>query len=178
MGEALHDPAFFAWYGVLQVQARTTELIARGLEERTGLPASWYELMACLSSDETGEGCRMNEIADELLISRGGATKLVARLEEAGYVQRFTPHEDRRATYAQLTEAGRAAVERAHPVQLELTREYFGQHLTEAEIVELTRIASKVLRGIGAECGWLSAVTGDEECPVVGAPPVQSAAKA
>lgn len=178
MGEALHDPAFFAWYGVLQVQARTTELIAKELEARTGLPASWYELMACLSGDETGEGCRMNEIADELLISRGGATKLVARLEEAGYVRRFTPHHDRRATYAQLTDAGRAAVEAAHPVQLELTREYFGQHLTPDELAELTRIARKVLRGIGAECGWLAAAAGEEDCPVAGAPPLQASAKA
>ncbi len=54
-------------------------------------------------------------------------------------MQRFTPHEDRRATYAQLTDAGRVAVRARVPVQLELTREYFGQHLTEAEIVELSR---------------------------------------
>lgn len=178
MGEALHDPAFFAWYGVFQLQARTTELIAKELEARTGLPASWYELMACLSGDDTGEGCRMNEIADELLISRGGATKLVARLEEAGYVQRFTPHHDRRATYAQLTEAGRAAVEAAHPVQLELTREYFGQHLTAEEIAELTRISMKVLRGIGAECGWLAAAAGGDECVVAGPAALDAAAKA
>lgn len=177
MGEALHDPAFFAWYGVLQVQARTTELIAKELEVRTGLPASWYELMACLSGDDTGEGCRMNEIADELLISRGGATKLVARLEEAGYVRRHTPHDDRRATFAQLTDAGRAAVEAAHPVQLELTREYFGQHLSAEELAELTRIATKVLRGIGAECGWLSAAAGEQECPAVGSAAATPAAK-
>lgn len=178
MGEALHDPAFFAWYGVFQLQARTTELIAKELEARTGLPASWYELMACLSGDHAGEGCRMNEIADELLISRGGATKLVARLEEAGYVQRFTPPHDRRATYAQLTDVGRAAVEAAHPVQLELTREYFGQHLTDAELAELTRMTMKVLRGIGAECGWLAAAAGEEFCAVAGDIVPADAAKA
>ncbi len=49
MGDQLHDPAFFAWYGVLQLQARTTELIVKELEAQTGLPASWYEVMACLS---------------------------------------------------------------------------------------------------------------------------------
>ncbi|MFT4034461.1 MAG: MarR family transcriptional regulator [Patulibacter sp.] len=156
MGEALRDPAFFAWYGVLQLQARTTELIVKELEARTGLPASWYELMACLSGGDE-HGCRMNELADELLISRGGATKLVARLEQAGYVERITPPDDRRATYARLTAAGRAAVEAAHPVQLELTRRYFGEHLTAEELDLLARTAAKVLRGIGAECAWLEA---------------------
>lgn len=170
MGAALHDPSFFAWYGVLQLQARTTERIARELEERTGLPASWYELMACLSGSET-EGCRMNELADELLISRGGATKLVARLEEAGYVCRHTPSHDRRATYAHLTDAGRAAVDAAHPVQLELTRKYFGQYLSDAELTELTRLATKVLRGIDARCGWLETASAGGECVVAGEVP-------
>lgn len=157
MGEALQHPAFFAWYGILQVQARTTERIAKELEARTGMPASWYELLACLEGCGD-EGCRMNELADELLISRGGATKLVARLEEAGYVARFTPRDDRRATYAQITPAGAAAIHAAHPVQLELMEEYFGKHVTPEEVAELTRIANKVLRGIGAECGWLEAL--------------------
>jgi len=179
MGEALHDPAFFAWYGVLQLPARTTELIAKELESRTGLPASWYELMACLQGGEE-DGCRMNELADELLISRGGATKLVARLAEAGYVRRSTPDHDRRATYAHLTEEGREAVEAAHPIQLQLTEEYFGKHLTPEEIAELTRLSSKVLRGIGAECGWLEAVTGQADCPAASSAdaPAAAAAKA
>ncbi len=99
----------------------------------------------------------MNELADELLISRGGATKLVARLEQAGYVRRFTPSHDRRATYAQLTTEGRSVLEAAAPVQLALTRKYFGDHLTPDEITEITRLATKVLRGIDASCGWLEA---------------------
>ncbi len=168
MGEALHDLGFFAWYGVLQLQARTTERIAKALEERIGMPASWYEVLACLSGEHDSEGCRMNELADELLISRGGATKLIARLEEAGYVRRFTPEDDRRATFARLTDAGRAAVEAAHPHQLELTRQYFGQYLSDEELAQSIAISTKVLRGLGAECGWLEmqaaadAVLGDD----------------
>jgi DNA-binding MarR family transcriptional regulator len=170
MGEALHDPGFFAWYGVLQLQARTTERIAKELEERIGMPASWYEVLACLSGDRDGEGCRMNELADELLISRGGATKLIARLEEAGYVRRFTPTDDRRATFAQLTDTGRAAVEAAHPHQLELTRKYFGQYLTDEELAQSIVISTKVLRGIGAECGWLEMqAAADDAAHAVGA---------
>jgi DNA-binding MarR family transcriptional regulator len=138
MGEHLHTPAFAAYYGLLQVQARTFEAIARELEARTGLPASWYEVLACLQNCEE-EGQRMNELADDLLISRGGATKLIARMEEAGLVERFTPKSDRRATYAKLTPKGMDAAMVAHPIQLELTEEYFGRFLDPQQLAQARR---------------------------------------
>ena len=156
MGEHLHTSSFVAFYGLLQVQARTFEVIARELEARTGLPASWYEVLACLQNEPDGQ--RMNELADDLLISRGGATKLVARLEDAGLVERFTPKSDRRATYAKLTKKGEEAVMAAHPIQLELTEEHFGQFLSEPELEQLVSISTKVLSGLGAECRWLDAI--------------------
>ncbi len=168
MGEHLHTSSFIAYYGLLQLQARTFERLARDLEAQTGLPASWYELLACLQSEPDGQ--RMNELADDLLISRGGATKLVARLEDAGYVERYTPKTDRRATYAKLTKAGEDAVMAAHPVQLALVEEHFGQYLDEGELSQLTRIASKVLTGLGAQCNWLEAVVAEQN----GAEPVTS----
>jgi DNA-binding MarR family transcriptional regulator len=156
MGEHLEQPAFIAWYGVLQLQARTFEPIARELEVRTGLPASWYEVLANLERDEAG--LRMNELADDLLISRGGATKLVARLEAAGYVERYTPKTDLRATYAKITPKGRKAVDAAHPIQLALAQEYFGRFLDGDDLEALVRISSKVLQGLGSKCTWLDAV--------------------
>lgn len=156
MGDHFHSEAFVAFYGLLQVHARTMEPIARELEARTGLPVSWYEVLACLQNE--AEGQRMNELADDLLISRGGATKLVARLEDAGLVERFTPKTDRRATYAKLTAKGEEAVNLAHPIQLELTEEYFGRFLEPAELEQLVAISTKVLGGLGAECRWLDAI--------------------
>ncbi|MDO9352592.1 MAG: MarR family winged helix-turn-helix transcriptional regulator [Solirubrobacteraceae bacterium] len=160
MGEHLHTPSFIAYYGLLQLQAQTFERLARDLETETGLPASWYEVMACLQAHEDGQ--RMNELADELLISRGGATKLIARLEAAGYVERLTPKTDRRATYAKLTPAGEQAITAAHPVQLRLVEEHFGQFLSADDLASLTRIASKVLKGIDAQCSWLDTLTGED----------------
>lgn len=165
MGDALHTPAFVSWYGLLQVQARTMDAMARELEAKTGLPASWYEVLASLCGEDCAAGRRMNELAEELLISRGGATKLVARLEQAGYVERFTPVDDRRATFARLTDEGRRVVDAAHPVQLALTEQYFGRFLTAHELAELQRISAKVLEGLGAQCSWLEAVTGDPAGP-------------
>lgn len=169
MGEHLHTSSFIAFYGLLQVQARAFDAIARELEARTGLPASWYEVLACLQNEEDGQ--RMNELANDLLISRGGATKLVARLEEAGLVERFTPKTDRRATYAKLTASGEEAVNVAHPIQLELAEEYFGRFLTPKERGELVKLSVKVLNGLGAECKWLDAMADDPEALLAGLEP-------
>lgn len=158
MGDHLKTPAFLAFYGLLQVEARTIDRIAPILEARTGLPMSWYEVIACLSGAPE-EGRRMNELADELLVSRGGATRLVARMEEAGLVERITPPEDRRATYARLTPAGVEAEVKASPVLLELVEEHFGQHLDEEDLAALARISAKLLRCTCQECTWLEMAT-------------------
>lgn len=154
MGDHLKTPAFLAFYGLLQVEARTIDRLAPQLEARTGLPMSWYEVLACLSGGEP-EGKRMNELADELLVSRGGATRLVARMEEAGLVERITPPEDRRATYARLTAKGRKAEVDASPVLLELVEEEFGRHLDQADLDALARISAKLLCACGEQCNWL-----------------------
>lgn len=154
MGDHLKTPAFLAFYGLLQVEARTIDRIGPVLEARTGLPMGWYEVIACLSGAPE-EGCRMNELADELLVSRGGATRLVARMEQAGLVERITPPEDRRATYARLTDAGREAEAKASPVLLELVEEQFGRYLDDDDLAALARISAKVLRGTGEQCAWL-----------------------
>ena len=48
MGEHMKDERFMAWYGLLQVEARSTELIGREIERETGLPMTWFELLANL----------------------------------------------------------------------------------------------------------------------------------
>ena len=76
-------------------------------------------------------------------------------MEEAGLVRREIPPHDRRATYAHLTEKGQAALERALPLHMAKVDEYFQQHLTDDEIEVLSRAMAKVLRGLGADVGWL-----------------------
>jgi len=144
-GEPPTKPGFAAWYGLLQVSTRLTERISAELEARTGLPLAWFELLMQLYwSDERRR--RMSELADALLLSRGGTTRLVARVEAAGFVVREVPPEDRRATYAVLTEKGRAAAEAALPVQIELVHATFHSVLGDEEVGALVRIFDRVLQ--------------------------------
>ena len=147
---------FLAWYAMLQANTRLTERINAELEAEAGLPLSWFEVLAKLSW--APESCaRMGALADDLLLSRGGTTRLIARMEEAGLVRREIPPHDRRATYAHITETGQAALDRAAPIHMAKVEEYFQQHLTEEEVDVLARAMGKVLRGLGGDVDWLLA---------------------
>jgi DNA-binding MarR family transcriptional regulator len=147
---------FLAWYAMVQANTRVLERINSELEEEAGFPLSWFEVLAKLSW-APDECSRMAALADDLLLSRGGVTRLIARMEEAGLVRREIPANDRRATYAHLTDKGREALERALPLHVGKVHDYFHANLTDEELDVLIRVMGKVLRGLGADVDWLLA---------------------
>jgi DNA-binding MarR family transcriptional regulator len=140
------DPRWLAWYSQVSLHTRLLDELGAEMERRTGLAATWFEVLVNLKNGPV----RMNELADALFLSRGGATRLVARMEQAGLVVRETPLDDRRATFAMLTDEGSKALERALPVHLELIHEGFGRHLEPGEAEVLIAVAGRVA---GAR-GW------------------------
>jgi DNA-binding MarR family transcriptional regulator len=141
----VEDTRWLAWYAQAKMNARLMERLSDEMERRTGLPAAWCEVLANLKEGPV----RMNELADELILSRGGATRLIARMEEAGLVERETPPSDRRATFAVITAEGRAALERAFPVHLELVEQSFSRHLEPDEAEAVLRVAARVCEAHG-----------------------------
>jgi DNA-binding MarR family transcriptional regulator len=156
MGLQGEKKPLLAWYAMLQATTRLTERMNADLEAEAGIPLSWFEVLAKISW--APEACsRMGALADDLLLSRGGTTRLIGRMEEAGLVRREVPAHDRRATYAHITAKGQEALDRAAPVHLAKVDEYLQQHLSEDELDVLGRAMAKVLRGLGAEDDWLLA---------------------
>ena len=76
---------------------------------------------------------RMRDLAESVLLSPSGVTRLVDRMEEAGLVARDTCSLDRRGSYAVLTVAGKAALRRAAPVHLRGIQQHFGGNVTDDE---------------------------------------------
>jgi DNA-binding MarR family transcriptional regulator len=142
------DPKWLAFYGLLHANARLVDLVGSAMERETGLPPSWFEVLARIKDDPA----RMSELADDLTLSRGGATRLVARLEEAGLVVREIPAHDRRATFARITDKGREAFERALPVHLQAVEEFFSRHVTDQQAAAMRAAFASVLVGNGYDC--------------------------
>jgi len=89
----------------------------------------------------------MHELADSVLLTPSGLTRLVDRLELEGLVSRQACPTDRRGAFVAMTPAGRARLRRAAPTHLRGIQEHFGRHLTDAEAETLSRALSRVAQG-------------------------------
>ncbi len=145
-----------AWKGMLTVHARMVEAVDEVLEREHGLPLNSYEVLLKLS-EAPEHALRMGTLAERLLLSRSGLTRLVDRLVARGLVERHSCDDDRRGSYARLTEAGVAAFEEAQPTNLRTIRELFLDHLAESDLDALARTWSKILPAeeleAGGDCG-------------------------
>ena len=106
-------------------------------------PAAGSAGLVVLAQVEGGR--TINSIARALRVSQSRAVRIADELEDAGLARRVPLAEDRRVVRLQLTRKGRASaarVQRARSVILERTLEA----LSESELTELSRLASKVLR--------------------------------
>ena len=112
------------------------------LEHAVGIPMRWYDVLVHL--EETPEGIRMNELAEQILYSKSGFTRVIDRMEEAELVRRVRPEHDRRSILIVLTDNGAETMERARRHHRDGIEQHFSQHLTDADIKALTRALEKV----------------------------------
>ncbi len=128
---------------LLDTNARLVRSMGAVLEESCDLPLSSFEVLMQLHSAPEGR-LKMNEIADAIVLSTGGTTRLVDRLEEAGFVARKHCPEDRRAIHVSITDLGNAKLDEALQVHLTHLEAQLGQRLTCDERTSLTALLQKL----------------------------------
>src|SRR3954451_7390681 len=94
-----------AWRGFLRVHASLMKALDGELEAAHGLPLTSYEVLIYLAEQPEGK-LRMRDLADKVLLSRSGLSRLADRLERAGLVEREPCPDDARGAFAVLTAAG------------------------------------------------------------------------
>lgn len=134
---------FRAWHVLLQTHTALLGALERGLQEETGLTMSTYEVLITLRH-VPDRLCRMQELAQAVLLSKSGTTRVVAQLEDAGLVTRRVPADNRRTTHAVLTDEGAARIDAAMPVLFRLVHEHFGRHLAPGDAEALIGILRRV----------------------------------
>jgi DNA-binding MarR family transcriptional regulator len=137
-----------AWLNLLQTHRVVLESIEAKLGVAAGLTAAEHEVLARLAIAEGGR-LRMLQLANLLLLSKSGMTRLVDRLVGAGLVNRTTLPSDRRVVYAEITRSGRSALQRSMDAFADGVDEAFGRHLSDADVKTLRRLLRKVLEGSG-----------------------------
>lgn len=133
MAEEPDEAQLAAWRAFLRAHATVMDRLDRELQAAEGLPLTWYEVLLHLAQ-APGHHLRLSELADRLLLSRSGLSRLVDRMEQAGLIERETCQSDRRGAFALLTEEGRARFRRAAPVHLRGVHQHFSGLLTDEEV--------------------------------------------
>src|ERR1035437_4128652 len=113
-----------AWRSFLNAHARVARRLEADLVARSHLPLAEFDVLMQLSLAE-GQRLRMNELADRVVLSRAGITRLVDRLVADGSVRRNTWGSGRRRGYAVLTDPGKARLAEARPGHFATVRRYF-----------------------------------------------------
>jgi DNA-binding MarR family transcriptional regulator len=131
VGEArLSREELAAWGGFLRTHAALTRALDAELVAEHGLPLGSYEVLLRLADSPKGR-MRMSELADSVLLSRSGVTRLVDRLERAGLLEREACERDQRGYFAVITDEGRGVFRAAGRTHLRGIRERFLDHLSE-----------------------------------------------
>ena len=120
------------------------DMLDTELQEAVGIPQRWYDVLVQL--EEAPDGLPMNELAERILYSKSGFTRVVDRMEEAGLVRRVRPEHDRRSILVLLTDEGTKTMERARLHHRDGIDRHFSRHLTDAEVRALTKALEKVSR--------------------------------
>ncbi len=138
-----------AWRGLLRTHAALMTELDAELEAAHGLPLSSYDVLLSLA-DAPGAKMRMRDLADAVLLSRSGLTRLVDRLERDELLCRASCPTDARGAYAVLTEKGRARLTEARPTHRDGVRRRFHSHFDAEELAQLAAWWERVVPGAAA----------------------------
>jgi DNA-binding MarR family transcriptional regulator len=138
-----HDPRLGAWRAFLLAHARVMRVLERELQDEQHLALTDYDVLVQLATAEERR-LRMSDLADRLLLSRSGATRLVDRLVADGLVERVSCESDRRGQWAQLTDIGLERLRAATPTHLRGVAEHFVDRLSSDELAALERAFARL----------------------------------
>jgi DNA-binding MarR family transcriptional regulator len=135
-----------AWRGLLRVHSALVKSLDAQLSAAHDLPLSSYEVLITLEA-APGRKLRMSELADSVLLSRSGMTRLVDRLEKHGMLERDHCTADGRGCFAVLTDSGAEAVAEARRTHLSGVRERFLSQFADDELRVLASYWERVVPG-------------------------------
>ena len=126
-----------------EAHAGLAHQVTRTLETECGLTAQWFEVLIRLVRSP-GHRLRMSDLAAQTTLSASGLTRAVDRMEAAGLVARQACPEDRRSTYATLTDEGEAHILAAVPIHLAQLLDIFGSVFTPDELDTYTALSRRL----------------------------------
>ncbi len=147
-----HDPRLAPWRAFLVAHARVSRRLDEELRAEHDLSFAEYDALLTIAT-APGRRIRMRRLADQVLLSKSGVTRLIDRLVADGLVERDTCMTDARGAEAVLTEAGLERLRAASSTHLRGIADHFLDVLDPGQLAEIGRAMQTVASRAGAEPG-------------------------
>lgn len=132
-----------AWRAFLRAHASVVRKLERDLMAETGMPLGWYDVLVQLG-EAPGRRLRMADLADKVLLSRSGLTRLIDRMEADGLVSREPSPGDARGLYTVLTPLGYEKLRSAAPTHLAGVQAYWLAKFSDRELHDLHMLLGRL----------------------------------
>jgi MarR family transcriptional regulator, 2-MHQ and catechol-resistance regulon repressor len=111
----IDDPLISTFGRLVEASNQLERRLGRDLEAQCGLPHVWFEVLIRLVRS-TGGQLTMGELAEQVALTTGGITRLIDRMQAAGFVRRQPGQTDRRVSHTAITDSGRAKLDEGRHV--------------------------------------------------------------
>lgn len=141
-----------SFVSLLRAYTHVTRQLNAQLTADHGLTISDYEVLLRLGR-APDRRMRRVDLAEQVLLTASGITRLLDGLERSGYVERGSCDSDRRVVYAVLTDNGLEKLREASASHVAQIEEYFSTRYDEAELAELNALLGRIEAGDSVDCG-------------------------
>lgn len=138
------DTKIEAWTRLVRASQSVLSAVEADLRAAGFPPLSWYDALLELNRAEDG-GLRPFELQERMLLAQYNLSRLVDRLEAAGYVMRRPCEDDGRGHVVALTRQGRALLRRMWPTYARAIEANLGAKLSDREAAALSRALEKLI---------------------------------
>ena len=153
------DPRLGAWRSFIHAHARLLRRLDEELQATHELSLAEYDALVQLVN-APGRRLRMSVLAERVLLSRSGITRLVDRLVAAGFVERSACVSDARGAEAALTAKGLERLREASPTHLDGVQRYFLGLIPDPDRDAIERGCNDILDELGRDA------TADSSCTI------------
>jgi DNA-binding MarR family transcriptional regulator len=133
-----------AFSNFFMAHGRITKELERRMSADGVVSLEVYDVLLALE-DAPDQRFRMSELADRIIYSRSGLTRLADRLEQKGLIRRVACPNDRRAMHVEITELGLSERLRAWPTLERGIQELFGERISDDEASSIELAFAKIL---------------------------------
>jgi DNA-binding MarR family transcriptional regulator len=126
------------------MSSRLDARLNRDLQQASGLSLADYDVLVRLTEAPDGR-LRMFELTEDLQWEQSRLSHHIARMQRRGLVAREECTTDRRGAFVVLTDAGRAAIEKAAPCHVDTVRRLVFDGLSGEQVAMLESFVSRVL---------------------------------